>query len=76
MDGNYKNRSDAVHKCREVSKRKRLQIFAVSDGGKCQGLDDDVDDMAMYTKLGPSTKCAKDGKGGPDASQVYSIISK
>ena len=74
MDGNYKTRSDAVYKCFAHSKAKGKLVFAVSDGGSCQGLSSYR--FTEYMKQGRSTKCAKDGKGGPDASQIYINISK
>ena len=72
LDGNYKNRSDAVGKCFAAAKKKFKRAFAVSDGGSCQGLVDI--EQLQFMKQGRSTKCAKDGKGGPDASQIYGLI--
>ena len=73
LDGNYKTRSDAVYKCFAESKKRQRVVFAVSDGGSCQALS--MSRFTEYTKQGRSTKCAKDGKGGPDASQVYINLS-
>ena len=74
LDGNYKNRSDAVRKCFVATRKERQIVFAVSDGGSCQGVP--MSSYSMYMKQGRSAKCAKDGKGGLDASQIYRHISK
>ena len=74
LDGHYKNRSNAVHKCFVASKTNYKTVFAVSDGGSCQGKISYG--QSEYMKRGRSTKCAKDGRGGPDASEIYLRISK
>ena len=74
LDGKYENRSDAVHKCFAVTRRKDQEVFAVTDGGKCQGLT--YGTMMEYMKQGRSTNCANDGKGGPEASQIYYHFGK
>ena len=68
LDGNYKNRSDAVRKCSIATGKHYIKMFALSDGGSCQGLGGSI---KQYIQQGRSTKCAKDGRGGPDASQMY-----
>ena len=74
LDGNYKNRSDAVHKCFVATRNQNNKVYAVSNGGSCQGLSHQL--YTTYMEQGRSTKCAKDGKGGPGASQIYIHISK
>ena len=69
LDGNFKNRSDAVHKCFDAARKEEHAVVAVSNGGSCQVTT--VSRAIQYMKRGRSEKCAKDGKGGPDASQMY-----
>ena len=74
LDGNYTNRSEALHKCFLATRKKGLHVFAVSDGGSCEGLS--YRETNRYMTPGRSTKCTRDGKGGPDASQIYVQIGK
>ena len=74
LDGNYKSRSDAIHKCFVATRNQYDTVYAVSNGGSCQGFSNRS--YRKYMKQGRSTKCAKDGKGGPGASQIYRHISK
>ena len=72
LNGNYKNRSDAFHKCFTASRKDYMAVFALTDGGSCQSLS--YRSQSEYIKQGRSTKCAQDGKGGPDGSQMYRHI--
>ena len=69
LTDDYKSRSDAIKKCFEVAKKRKMLIFAIQDGGQCFA-DDRLDG---YQKYGESTKCI-DGKGGLLANDVYRIL--
>ena len=74
LDGNFKNRSDAIHKCFAAARKKYYTVVAVSNGGSCHGTYSH--NAIQYMKMGRSNKCAKDGKGGPDASEIYTLMGK
>ena len=76
LEGNFKYRSDAVQKCFAAARKKIYGAVAVSNGGSCQVTSPHRLDIIELMKNGRSTKCAKDGKGGPDASQIYGLMSK
>ena len=68
LKDNYGQRKDAINKCFEVARERKMIIFAIQAGGWCAG----DDNLNGYKKYGSSTAC-KDGKGGPEANDVYQI---
>ena len=67
---NYKRRKAAIQKCFELARSLGFSVFAIQNGGQCLGSSTAQD---TYRKYGESSKCKKDGKGGPLANQVYEI---
>ena len=66
LDGNYKLRADAVGKCALAASKRGYNVFAAQDGGLCLVGD-------SFNKYGISQDCKSDGKGGPEAINVYII---
>ena len=59
-----------IEKCFDLAMNRRLDIFAVQNGGKClMG----VIARGTYKRYGPSDDCLTNGEGGPLANQVYEI---
>ena len=67
---NYQRREAAIQKCFELARSLGFSVFAIQNGGQCLGSSTAQD---TYRKYGESSKCKKDGKGGPLANQVYEI---
>ena len=69
LDGDYKTRQDAVKKCYQVAKKRGFKMFAVQDGQCFSG------PYALYTysKYRRSSDCKSDGRGAPNANEVYKI---
>ena len=70
LDGHYRTRENAVGKCLRVAIKRGYSAFAVQDGGACFSSSTTRN---TYSKYGPSTSCAANGKGGPMANEVYAI---
>ena len=68
--GNYRARADAITKCFQVARERRMIIFAVQHGGWCAA----ANNLKGYRKYGKATNC-KNGKGGPWANDVYRITN-
>ena len=66
----YKTRKQAIQKCALFAKLQGYKMFAVQDGGQC--LTSPTAHLT-YNKYGESQDCKSDGKGGPQANQVYSL---
>jgi len=61
-------REEAINKCYEVARKKKLVLFAVQAGGWCAG----ASNLNGYKKYGKATNC-RNGKGGGWANDVYRI---
>jgi len=70
LKGSYSRRADAINKCYQVAKERKLVLFAVQDGGWCAGSSN----LNGYKKYGKATNC-KNGKGGGWANDVYRITN-
>ena len=69
LDGNYSSRKYAMDKCLLVGRGRGYEVVGVQDGGMCVGSAE----LRDFNKYGISHDCRWDGKGGPWATQVYSI---
>ena len=69
LDGSYKNRKDAIHKCFLAANRRGFQVFAVQDGGWCVS---SATAAETYSKYGEANGCAG-GKGASGTNDVYRI---
>ncbi|XP_070540332.1 uncharacterized protein [Ptychodera flava] len=70
LDGNYRQRDNALEKCATAAASRGFGVFAVQNGGWCASSQDAGE---RYYTYGPSTACRDDGEGGPWANQVYAI---
>ena len=68
--GNYQRRGDAINKCFQVARQRKMVLFAVQNGGWCAA----AGNLNGYKKYGKSGKC-RNGKGGPWANDVYRITN-
>jgi len=68
IGGSYATRKDAINKCFKVALKKGMKVFAVQNGGWCAASKS----TSGYKKYGKATGC-KNGKGGPERSDVYLI---
>lgn len=69
LDGNnYQLRVDAIQKCFTAAKNKGHRIFALQHSGWCGTAPNDT----TYARYGPANACVN-GKGGPNANDVYRI---
>ena len=68
--GNYVRRGDAINKCYQVARQRKMIIFAVQNGGWCAA----ATNLNGYRKYGKASNC-KNGKGGPWANDVYRITN-
>ena len=73
LDGNHRTRKDSITKCCCAAKKRGFHIFAVQDGGRCAS---NASAANTFDKYGSSSACKLDGKGGPNANEVYYIIGK
>ena len=59
-----------IEKCFDLAMNRRLDIFALQNGGEClMG----AAARGTYKRYGPSDDCLSNGEGGPLANQVYEI---
>ncbi|XP_078695320.1 uncharacterized protein LOC144924223 isoform X2 [Branchiostoma floridae x Branchiostoma belcheri] len=72
LDGQYRERENAIEKCFQVAASRGFPVFSVQHGGQCFG---SADGLSTYMKHGPSSDCAADGKGASWANQVYQITA-
>ena len=68
--GNYRARADAINKCYQVARQRKMVIFAVQHQGWCAA----AGNLNGYRRYGKSNKC-RNGKGGPWANDVYRITN-
>ena len=68
--GNYKRRDNAINRCFQVARQRKMVLFAVQDGGWCAA----AANFKGYLRYGKSNKC-RNGKGGPWANDVYRITN-
>ena len=70
LDGDYKQRTDAIEKCALAAIKKRYAVFVIHDGGLClvRGAG-----YHSFNKFGISQDCKSDGKGAARAHHVYVI---
>ena len=54
MDANYKTRENAIMKCAKAALDKKLQLFALQDGGMCMG---DANALNTFDMYGFSSAC-------------------
>ena len=69
LDGDYKSRKDAIQKCLMVGKGRGYKVMGIQDGGMCVGSATGKG----FNKYGISHDCKSDGKGGPWATELYSL---
>ena len=70
LDGDYWTRTDPIFKCYKVAKKLGFKVFALQAGGRCESSSTAE---KTFNKYGMSSNCDNDGKGGPNANQVYYI---
>ena len=59
-----------IERCFDLAMNRRLDIFAIQNGGNClMG----AAARGTYKRYGPSDDCLSNGEGGPLANQVYEI---
>ena len=68
--GSYRGRADAINKCYQVARQRKMIIFAVQNGGWCAA----ATNLNGYRKYGKAGNC-RNGKGGPWANDVYRITN-
>jgi len=71
LDGNYKDRENALEKCGQAAESLGYTVFAVQNGGYCSAA---ADAESTYKKYGESSGCEDDGEGGGWANHVYKIV--
>ena len=69
LDGDYKSRKHAIQKCLMVGKGRGYKVMGIQDGGMCVGSATGKG----FNKYGISHDCKSDGKGGPWATELYSL---
>ncbi|XP_066027384.1 uncharacterized protein [Pocillopora verrucosa] len=70
LDGDYKLRKDAIGKCKLAAIKRRSEVFAIQDGGKCLITRNS---FRVFDGNGILQDCKSDGKGGPGTSNAYVI---
>ena len=70
LDGDYKLRKDAIGKCALAAIKRRSEVFAIQDGGKCLITRNSY---KVFDGNGILQDCKSDGKGGPETSNAYVI---
>ena len=70
LDGDYKLRKDAIGKCALAAIKRRSEVFAIQDGGKCLITRNSY---RVFDGNGILQDCKSDGKGGPGTSNAYVI---
>ena len=68
--GAYQRRANAINKCYQVARERKMVLFAIQHGGWCAA----APNFNGYKKYGKSNKC-RNGKGGPWANDVYRIMN-
>ena len=68
LENGYRVRENSIIKCARVAKEQGFLGFAVENGGQCFGGRNLLQRYKMY---GKSNDCAKDGRGGDYAMEVY-----
>ena len=68
--GSYRGRADAINKCYQVARQRKMIIFAVQNGGWCAA----ATNLNGYRKYGKAANC-RNGKGGAWANDVYRITN-
>ena len=68
--GNYQRRANAINKCYQVARERKMVLFAIQHGGWCAA----APNFNGYKRYGSSNKC-RGGKGGPWANDVYRITN-
>ena len=71
LDGQYKDRKNAISKCAVAAIRAGYSMFGVQDGGWCAS---SASAPQTFGKYGESNACGADGEGGPGANHVYTVI--
>ena len=66
------SKADGFQRCMWVAKKRGFRMFAMQDG-KCMGSRSAETD---FQKLGKSSKCGTDGRGGQNANQMYKIVGE
>lgn len=78
LTGAYPRRMFAVPECFEIAKKYGRNVFAIQDGGQCftfrlENENGTKPYEKQHEKLGNSSACLGEGKGGPLANDVYII---
>ena len=68
--GAYQRRANAINKCYQVARERKMVLFAIQHGGWCAA----APNFKGYQKYGRSNRC-RNGKGGPWANDVYRITN-
>ena len=68
--GAYQRRANAINKCYQVARERKMVLFAIQHGGWCAA----APNFKGYQRYGRSNKC-RNGKGGPWANDVYRITN-
>ena len=71
ITGSYQRRADAINKCFQVARERKMAIFSVQNGGQCFA----APNLNGYKIYGKSGRCGN-GKGGQYANDVYHIVGK
>lgn len=66
----HQQKEEPIGECAKYAKSIGAKFFAIQAGGLCMVSEQDD---CQYDKLGLSIECARDGKGGLWANQVYRI---
>jgi C-type mannose receptor len=73
LDGDYRNRTDAINKCFRAANSLNHNIFALYRGGECLSMSDYIPG-GDYNKHGVSgAYCPVDGKGGLFVMHLYRV---
>ena len=71
LDGNYRERKQAVDKCAKVARNRGFLVFGVRDGGQCFS---NKQAERNYENHGTIDDCTN-GEGGPLGFDVYQLGS-
>ncbi|XP_070570581.1 adhesion G protein-coupled receptor E1-like [Ptychodera flava] len=72
LAGDYSHRQHPIKKCKDAARSFGFTIFAIQAGGFCTS---SATALGTYDKYGASTNCDPNGRGGPGASEVYTIMT-
>ena len=70
LDGDYKQRENAIQKCALVSQKRGYKVFAIQDGGKCMSSSSA---HKTFNRAGRPTQCKREGRGEFMVNHFYVI---